>query len=55
MFNWYFENVTDINQYLTHNENQFYKAFITSVKYWLRNSLYQLYQLNAGSLRFLPW
>ena len=35
MFNQYLENLTDINQYLTDTENQFYKIFVSviSIKY----------------------
>ena len=34
MSNQYFLNLTDINQYLTDTENQFYKILVISVKYW---------------------
>ena len=33
MSNQYFLNLTDINQYLTDTENQFYKILVISVKY----------------------
>ena len=34
MSNQYFLNLTNINQYLTDTENQFYKILVISVKYW---------------------
>ena len=33
MFNRYFKNLTDSNQYLADTENQFYKALVVLVKY----------------------
>ena len=43
------------NRYLTDTENQFYKVSVILVKYRLSISLYQLYWLNIGLLRFLPF
>ena len=48
MFNQYLENLTDINQYLTDTEDQFYKILVIYI------GLYGLYRLNIGLLRFLP-
>ena len=53
MFNQYFLNLTNINQYLTTTGNQFYKVLVTSVIYRLSIGLYQLYRLNISLLRFL--
>ena len=53
MFNQYFLNLTNINQYLTTTGNQFYKVLVASVIYRLSIGLYQLYRLNISLLRFL--
>ena len=42
------------NRYLTDTESQFCKVLVISVKYWISISLYELYRLNIGLLRFLP-
>ena len=54
MFNRYPYNLTNINQYLTDTENQFYKVSVILVKYWLSIDLYRLHRLNIGLFRFLP-
>ena len=43
MFNQYLLNLTNINQYLTNTENQFYKVSLILVKYRLSIGLYWLY------------
>ena len=46
MFNQYFVNLADINQYLTDTEKWILrKVSATLVTYWLSISLYWLYQL----------
>ena len=47
-------SLTNVNQYLTDTENQFYKASFIWVKYWLSVGLYWLYQLNIGLPTSLP-
>ena len=46
--------LTDIKQYLTSTENQFYKVSVILAKHQLCIGLYQLYQLIISLLKFLP-